>query len=88
MRELKIDITAEANDYLKSLAHQLVEEVKVQLNERKRYLTISEVCNEFSCSRNTVNAWVTEYGLKRIVIRSKIYIDISDLHELFSQLKN
>lgn len=88
MRELKIDITAEANDYLQSLAAQLVEEVKTQLSEKKRYLTIADVCKEFNCSRNTINSWVSEYGLKRIVIGNKIYIEISDLYDLFSQFKN
>lgn len=87
-RELKIDITSEANEYLRELASELVEEVKVQLGSTKRYLTINEVCTEFTCSRNTLNLWVTEYNLKRIIIGNKIYIDINDLHDLFSTLKN
>lgn len=86
-KELRIDITSEANEYLRSLAKELVEEVKVQISENKRYLTIGEVCKEFNCSRNTLSLWIADYGLKRIVIGSKVYIDSSDLHDLFAQLK-
>lgn len=86
--ELKIDITAEANEYLKELATELVEEVKTQLGKRKRYLTLNEVYEEFNCSRNTVNNWFQEYELPRIVVGGKIYVDIQDLHCMFDKLKN
>ena len=86
--ELKIDITAEANEYLRELANELVEEVKMQLGRQQLYLTLNEVYEEFNCSRNTVNKWFQEYDLPRIVISGKIYVDINDLHDMFQKFKN
>lgn len=85
--ELKIDISSFTEDYIDEIVDRVLKEVRENLVEKKQFLTINEVCEEFNCSRNTLNSWVQNFDLQRIIVGKKVYFEASDLRELFYTLK-
>ncbi|MDE1549479.1 helix-turn-helix domain-containing protein [Jeotgalibaca caeni] len=85
--ELKIDVAPLIEEYIEEIVERVLKEVRENSVEKKQFLTISEVCEEFNCSRNTLNSWVQNFDLQRIIVGKKIYFEASDLRELFNALK-
>lgn len=88
---------------MEMLSQELRDQLKVQLREfakeildkayrdfgiSRDYLTTQELCNYLDVSKNTVNKWNEEMGLKIIKLDNKHYVSKEDLYDFMSQYKN
>ncbi|WP_195856771.1 helix-turn-helix domain-containing protein [Aerococcus urinae] len=82
--EIKLDPTVSKGfvDQLKPYLNQLAEDLKRDLAINREMLTIDEVCQLYSTSRNTVTEkWHRELGLPLSKLGNKIYIEHQVLND-------